>query len=180
MGIEESAELIPSPLDPTQKTISQAWQGRGLKMTDTTKLDALISRLNSTPVMDSVKSEKLYNAYTRRAVSGMLITGNSYGVASGGLSILNQNEGEFRAELRDKSNNLNAQVSIFDEALDLWFNNGESHPPYYPWRIAVILSKNKLKKKEEEFLRAYSRHFKNRRGGARDAKIKERAAKFGI
>ena len=147
---------------------------------NTDKLDALIARLDAVDPLDTKKAKTLYRAHLEKATSTMLHTGQSYGVASGGLSILNQPEEKFKSDIKRKNDDLDAQVDIFNEALDLWFLHGEPHPPYYPWRIAIILSKAKRKDKEETFLRAYSRHFKNRLGGARDAKIEARAAKFGI
>jgi len=67
---------------------------------------------------------------------------------------------------------------VFNAFLDSWFQHGEYHPPYYPWRIAVILSKQKLKAKEKEFLVAYCRHFRGRIGNT-DEKIDVRAKKLG-
>lgn len=144
------------------------------------KLDELIERLNATPLLDENIAKSLYRAHLAKSATRMMETGESFGTASSGLSILNQPEESFKSELKRKNDDLESQLDIFNEALDIWFTHGEPHPPYYPWRIAVILSKAKRKDKEEEFLRAYSRHFKQRPGGARDAKINARAAKFGI
>jgi len=149
-------------------------------MLDIEKLDKLIARLNSTGLVDPAYAKTRYRAHVEKATSKMLRSGQSFGVESGGLAILNQSESKFKADIKAKNDDLAAQIDIFNEALDLWFEHGEPHPPYYPWRIAVILSKAKRKDKEEAFLRAYSRHFKNRRGGARDEKINARADKFGI
>ena len=51
--------------------------------------------------------------------------------------------------------------------------------PYYPWRIAVILSKRKMKDRERDFLTGWCRHFAlgiGRRYGA----LVKRAEKLGV
>lgn len=143
-------------------------------------IDLLINRLNDTPVMNRENASKMYRERLRRVTQTMITTGQSYGQASLAPAILNQDEAGFRRDLKNINDDLDAQIKIFDQGLDSWFQYGEPHPPYYPWRIAVILSKQRMKDKEEAFLRAYMRHFKGRPGGARDAKIDDRAAKFGI
>lgn len=56
---------------------------------------------------------------------------------------------------------------------------GEVPAPYYAWRIAIILSKEKQKDKEAEFLQAWCRHFKFC-AGTRYQQITARAVKKGI
>ena len=141
-------------------------------------LDALIARLNNTEPLNQIGEQKLYALFMSKITTTMLSTGETYGKASGGLSILNQSEENFRKELQSIDNDIERQISIFQESLDRWFNHGETHPPYYPWRIAVILSKLGKKGKEREFLAAYCRHFLNRKGD-RDEKIVARAKKLG-
>ena len=109
----------------------------------------------------------------------MMRTGESYGQATDGPAILNQPRRQFQEELRSINDNLQAQIDLFNQGLDRWFEHGEMHPPYYPWRIAVILGKRRKRDKEFEFLTAYCSHFLHR-SGSRDLKIKERAKKLGI
>ena len=137
-------------------------------------------RFYFTGLVDPADTKKRYLAHLEKTTSKRLPSGQSFGEESRGLSIQNQSESNFKTEIKHKSDDLGAQINIINEALDLWFDHGEPHPPYYPWHITVILSKAKRKDIEEAFLRAYSMHFKNRRGGARDEKINARAVKFSI
>ena len=141
-------------------------------------LDALIARLNNTEPLHQNQEKKLYASFMSNVTAKMLSTGETYGTASGGLSMLNQSEQDFRKELRSIDNDIEHQISIFQKSLDQWFNHGEAHPPYYPWRIAIILSKLGKKGKEKEFLAAYCKHFLNQKGNC-DEKIVARAKKLG-
>ena len=141
-------------------------------------LNTLIARLNNTEPLNQNQEKKLYTSFMSNVTTKMLSTGETYGRASGGLPILNQSEEAFRKELRSIDNDIERQISIFQESLDRWFNHGEPHPPYYPWRIIIILSKLGKKEKEKEFLAAYCKHFLNWKGN-RDEKIVARARKLG-
>ena len=103
--------------------------------------------------------------------------GQTYGEAMGGLAILNQDEESFRSELKSVDHDLSRQISIVNEALDSWFGKGETPPPYYAWRIAVILGKAKRKSEEARFLNAWCRHFGDWKGGRYEA-LANRAHKF--
>lgn len=144
-------------------------------------LDALVDRLNNTPVMTAAQEAAL-DAKRRELmndwIGGMLDEGLTYNQASGGPEIYNQPEADFKDELKRTDSNLRVQIDRFDAALDRWFETGEGHPPYWPWRIAVILSKRKELEREKRFLAAYCRHFWNRKG-RRDEMILERAEKKG-
>lgn len=144
-------------------------------------LEALIDRLNDTPVMTSAQEAAL-DAKRRELmhdwIGGMLDQGLTYNQASGGPEIYNQPEGDFRAELKRTDSDLRVQIDRFQASLNRWFATGESHPPYWPWRIAVILSKAKELERERRFLAAYCRHFWNRKG-RQDEMILERAEKKG-
>ena len=146
-------------------------------MTDNEKLYALIARLNDTPVLSKREAERL-SEKAREGLLEKLLAGQTYGEAMGGLSILNQPEAEFRAELKSVDNDVGRQVEIVNEGLDLWFDKGEIPPPYYAWRIAVILSKSKRKDEERAFLKAWCKHFGKVRGG-RYASLAERKRKLG-
>jgi hypothetical protein len=128
------------------------------------QLELLIGRLNDADVLSNPEASSLYRAATDGLIPKML-AGQTYGEAMQGLSILNQPEAEFRSELKSIDNDLNRQIEIVNESLDLWFGKGEIPPPYYPWRIAVILSKAKRKAEEQRFLTAWCRHFGDIRGG---------------
>lgn len=148
-------------------------------MTNISALDALIKRLNETPLLTKTEEDRKYKAFFGGVFNHMVANNTTYGEAAGGLEHLNQTETDFRATIKDTNNDLLWQISVFNKSLDSWFQHGESHAPYYPWRIAVILSKQKMKTKEAEFLAAYCRHFRGRLG-SRDAKIDARATKLGV
>jgi hypothetical protein len=100
-------------------------------------------------------------------------------VANGELSILNQPEAEFRAELALIENDIDRQSEIIIEALNFWFTRGDAPPPYYAWRIAIILSKAKRKDDEATFLKLWCKHFGSVRG-RRYEMLSERARKLGV
>jgi hypothetical protein len=63
------------------------------------------------------------------------------------------------------------------EGVEHYFQNGEYPPPYYAWRIGVILRKSKLLTLELEFLEAFNEKFSDG-VGQRYGKIGERIAKL--
>jgi hypothetical protein len=90
----------------------------------------------------------------------MINEGVSLGLAVDDHEMYNQSTEDFKAHLKETDNNLMEQISIFNFGLNRWFEYVENHPPYFPRRIAVILSKRKELEKEKQFLGAYCRHFK--------------------
>lgn len=117
-----------------------------------------------------------------KAIEKMLSEGITYGEATGGHDFLNQPEEDFRKYLKSIDNELGQQVEIVLRDFKLYLERGEAPAPYYPWRIAIILRKNKLLEKEKEFLTAWYRHF-SRLGsscGARYRDLNVRAEKMGI
>lgn len=123
------------------------------------RLDALTEFLKEAPILTSQQLKELSKANGRKTLSRMLATGETYGQASGAPDFLNQPESDFRVHLQSIDNDLSAQVDIVDAACRLYFKTGEVPAPYYPWRIAVILSKRKMKDRERDFLTSWCRHF---------------------
>lgn len=144
-----------------------------------TRLDALSAFLKEAPILAPQQLEKRRKAQSRKTVSRMLETGETYGQASGAPNFLNQPEGDFRAHLQSIDNDLSAQLDIVDTACRSYFETGEVPAPYYPWRIAVILSKRKMKDRERDFLAGWCRHFALGIGG-RYGELVKRAEKLGI
>ena len=142
------------------------------------ELKTLIDRLTSMRVLTSEKADRLHRKALDEAMPQML-RGKTYGEAMGGLTILNQDEQAFRAELKSVDSDLGRQIEIVDEALDGWFKNGVTPAPYYAWRIAVILSKDKRKDEEATFLAAWCKHFGTLRGSRYEA-LAKRAKKLGV
>ncbi|MCP8896372.1 HIRAN domain-containing protein [Shinella daejeonensis] len=141
------------------------------------RLDTLTTFLKGEAIVTPQQLEKLRKAQSRKTVSRMMETGETYGQASGAPAFLNQPEGDFRAHLQSIDNDLSAQLDIVDKACRSYFETGEVPAPYYPWRIAVILSKAKMRDREREFLAAWCRHFAEGRG-KRYGELVERANKL--
>ena len=141
-------------------------------------LDKLIQRLNETPLLTDQEEKIKHKRFISSVTDNMLDLGVNYGKASGDLSIYNQSEKKFKLHIRKIDNDLIRQISIFNFGLDRWFAYGEIHPPYFPLRIAIILSKNSEIALEKLFLSSYCRHFMDRKGNT-DEIIVKRAIKKG-
>ncbi|WP_421928632.1 HIRAN domain-containing protein [Neoaquamicrobium sediminum] len=142
------------------------------------RLDALMAFLKEAPRLSPVEVDKLWTARSENVITRMLENGETSGEASGVPAFLNLPESDFRDHLRSIDNDLSAQIEIVDTACRAYFETGELPAPYYPWRIAVILSKRKMKNREREFLTAWCRHFASG-PGRRYAEIVQRAKKVG-
>ncbi len=123
----------------------------------------------------------LNEPYVRRAVGTMLTTGATYGEVTGApgmpKGLLNvRDEAERRAFLRAIDNDLSEQVKLVREGVSHYFTNGEAPPPYYAWRVAVILRRGKEYALEADFLDGFAKHFRHGIGG-RYAELAERAVK---
>jgi hypothetical protein len=143
-----------------------------------TQLSELCERLETTPILNQEEAR----AMNRRAFAKAFKTwrpGQTYGEAMGGLAILNQDEEAFISELKSIDNDLSRQISIVNETLHSWFGKGETPPPYYAWRIAVILGKAKRKSEEARFLNAWCRHFGDWKGNRYEA-LAKRARKLNV
>jgi len=152
-----------------------------LEQIDLDALTSLLQRLETTPLLSAEEAAKRSKKFYAAMSARMFDEGVSSGVAAGVPSHLTGSEEHFRAEMARMDNLLGEQVRIFQEGLDQWFTHGERFPPYYPYRIAVILRKAKRPDLEADFLRGYVRHFGHwRHGGARYAQIVERAMKVGV
>lgn len=184
--LKPSAMLCPPPLRHAacSAVVWMADLGHTLamdKIAEYAALDALIKRLNNhVPYTDADKAklEPHRRSWLITAAARMFKTGETIGKASGDLEIFNQSETDFRAEIQRTDNDLGIQIERFNHGLDRWFEYAYHHPPYYPWRIAVILSKRKERDREMRFLAAYCRHFWSMKG-ARYEMILARAEKKG-
>ena len=141
-------------------------------------LKSLVDRLNSTKPLSVKEADQLGRAFREAAIKRMLETGATHGAATGDHPMYNQSEADFRQHIKNTDNDLLTQISTFNFGLDRWFKFGETHPPYFPYRIAVIISKRKELDWEKRFLASYCRHFRDRIGN-RDEKITQRALKKG-
>lgn len=139
-------------------------------------LEKLILRLENTPLLSRAEADKKNKLFNEKIVNRMIDEGITRGVAADDHQMYNQSEHDFKVHLKDTDNDLFEQISILNFGLDRWFEYGETHPPYFPWRIAVILSKRKEFETEKRFLAAYCKHFKFR-VGTRDQEITRRAIK---
>lgn len=128
------------------------------------------------PPLSHLDAEDRRRSVERASIDAM-VAGATYGEATGGLAHLNQPEDQFRAHIRSIEHDIGAQVRIVAEACRGWFEKGETPPPYYAWRVAILLRKEKANHLEREFLQAWCRHFGHFRG-TRYEMIAERLEKI--
>lgn len=143
------------------------------------RLDALTKFLKAAPKLSPQQLDKLRRAHSHNAVSRILETGKTYGQASDAPSFLQLPESDFRTHLQSIDNDLSAQLDIVDKACRSYFDTGEVPAPYYPWRVAIILSKRRMNDRERDFLAGWCRHFSSGIGG-RYGELVKRAEKLGI
>lgn len=171
----------PRPPEPQQRSKRASATPVVLQQAELDALTALLQRLDATPLLSAEDAAKRSKKFYAAMAAAMFDDGVSSGVAADAPSHLTGSEEHFRAEMARMDNLLGEQIRIFQQGLDQWFTHGERFPPYYPYRIAVILRKAKRSDLEADFLRAYVRHFGHwRHGGARYAQIVERAVKAGV
>lgn len=73
--------------------------------------------------------------------------------------MVTRDQAKFVAHMRSISDDLSAQIKIAKEGVAHYFKHGDSPPPAYAWRVAVILRKRKLYRIEAAFLEAFAAHF---------------------
>ena len=138
----------------------------------------LIELLEQREKLSKEQEKALREPYSRRIFETMMATGKTYGETTGspGIALNTRDETEFKNHLHRIDNDLLAQIAIVREGVDHYFNSGEFPPPYYAWRIGIILRKKKLYDLESRFCEGFSKHF-FRGVGTRYIKISERAKK---
>jgi hypothetical protein len=143
------------------------------------KIVNLINRLQLTPLLEFNVIREKQEQFVEARKTHVFIDGKSWGEASDALEIYSMDQNEFFAHLTNVQDNLKLQISRFESQLHQWFEAGESHAPYFPWRIIIILSKRGERDLEIGFLGAYCRHFHDRarRGSKTDEMIVARAIK---
>lgn len=152
-----------------------------LGKTERHEVERLISRLERTAPLSFQDIHEKRDQFKEIRLQRVFEDGKAWGEASGVIPIYSMKQDDFFAHLKNTDNQILVQIDRFDQQLDLWFEVGESHAPYFPWRIIIILSKCGEKCLEKKFLAAYCRHFHDgaRRGSRRDEMIVERAIKKG-
>jgi hypothetical protein len=120
-----------------------------------------------------------FKKYFRNVFSRMRQQCTTYGEESGGpgMAPYSPDLKVFKAGVKSIDNNLREQLRIVVEGVEHYFQNGEYPPPYYAWRIAVILRKSKLLALELEFLETFNAKFFDG-VGQRYGQIGERIAKL--
>lgn len=128
---------------------------------------SIVELLRSRPALTKQEIETRFSRYFKNAFGKMLDDGQTYGQATRapGTAIKTTNEAEFRAHLKATDNNLAEQSRIVAEGVRHYFENGENPAPYYAWRVAIILRKEKLYALEADFLEAFSEKFPATIGG---------------
>lgn len=145
------------------------------------QIEKLILRLVETPILSKDSISDQCEAFQNDRMNNVFGDGLSWGEASGDLPIYSLNQDNFFANIRATNDDIIMQIERFNFGLDRWFKLGETHPPYFPWRIIIILSKRREFEIEIRFLSAYCKHFYDgaRRGSRTDERIVERAIKKG-
>ena len=139
-------------------------------------LNELIAFLEEQPILPADIAKSKNKAFMQEVFSKMEGSGSNFGGAAGALPHLNRPDAQ--DYVRSIANDLLEQVKITRRCAEAWFDHGEHPAPGYPWRITVILRKDKNFEAEKLFLEAYCKHFYNTLGTT-DAKIAERAVKVG-
>jgi hypothetical protein len=121
-------------------------------------LFVLIECMEQTPPLSREEIANL-SANQHAVVERMLATGETWNQASSGPAFLSLNEGEFRNYLKAIDNDLGEQTAIVASAFARYLKMGEVPAPYYRWRIAIILRREKKLELEKRFLAAWCQHF---------------------
>jgi hypothetical protein len=154
-------------------------EGNGiLTLAEINRIDSFIRVLEEAPVVDYMALHESAQKQRRSEIDRMFSDGLSFGEATNAPPILNQPEKEFRAALKAINNEIIEQIKIIEHCLPRWFSMGDFPPPYYAFRIAVILRKAKEHGRERKFLRAYLINFRSRFGAKE--RLTERAEDMGI
>ncbi len=95
----------------------------------------------------------------------------------GPLLFLKGDFDEVQNFLRERDNQIEFQIETTRNCFVHYLETGEIPPPYYPFRIAVILRRAKLILREKFFLEAWLKHFAGVVGG-RYADLFERLEKL--
>lgn len=85
---------------------------------------------------------------------------------------------EFQSYLKEIKDDLEKQCHITSRFFDFYIQTGDSVPPHYPMRIAIILSKAKQKQAELNFLNAWCRHYPDKESGLGYSKLITRRDKL--
>lgn len=141
------------------------------------KLDALIERMDAMPALTAKQAaarQKTYRIDFIEDDEAMIQRKLAELEVDRSPSVLEDPGG-----IKQYDNDLAKQVEIVGEWLDGWERSGMTPAPYYSYRIAVILSKQKEVERERAFLAAWCRHFSEVGIGQRYADLVERARKKG-
>ena len=165
LGLEEAPPKAPSSLQ--------------LAEVDIAALERLMERLETTKPLTAAAADRL----SKRSLGAKWeAAAEGDGIVSGedsAYEFLSLPDAEREAFMRAADNDLGKQVQIVDDAFDAWFERGYSVAPYYPHRIAIILSKGKRKDLEKRFLASWCRHFPIG-NGAKYETLAKRARKLGV
>ncbi|WP_425093458.1 hypothetical protein [Tropicimonas sp. S265A] len=141
------------------------------------KLDALVDRMNAMPALT------IKQAAARQKTNRIDFIEDDEATIQRKLAELEADSSPSVLEdpggIKQYDNDLAKQVAIVSEGLDGWERSGMTPAPYYSYRIAVILSKQKEVEREKAFLAAWCRHFTEVGIGQRYADLVERARKKG-
>ncbi|MGY4199047.1 hypothetical protein [Bradyrhizobium sp. USDA 4520] len=158
---------VPTGGSPSETEVSGA---------DYDALRVLIDCMEKTPPLSHEELVGL-SANQRAVIARMRASGESWNQASSGPPFLSLSEGEFRHHLKAIDNNLGEQTAIIADAFSKYLKMGEVPAPHYPWRIAIILRREKRLDLEKQFLAAWCGHFSGG-NGVRYAQLVDRLRKL--
>jgi hypothetical protein len=117
----------------------------------------LVECMEQTPPLSREIADLSANQHA--VVELTLATGEAWNQAPSGPAFLSLDEGEFRNHLKAIDNDLGEQTAIVAESFARYLKMGEVPAPYYPWRIAIILRRERRPELEKRFLAAWCQHF---------------------
>lgn len=138
---------------------------------DAAMLEALMVDLRR-PKLSKCENDRKSTLYYNNRLEEMLSGKRESAITDGQLArypgtavrVNDTKDQEFRARLKTIDNDLAEMIKIVHEGVLHYFENGEYPAPYYAWRIAVILRKNKFYQQEECFLTAFNKFFHDGNG----------------
>lgn len=128
----------------------------------------LISLLNNAEPLSASRINQLYSSYQSQETIDFSLSERAQ---QDQLRAINKRKQEYQSSLRYKlwseslskenQNNLHLHAHLTIELFKHFKQSGDVPPPASPWRIAVLLSKEKELELEREFLVAWAKHFGN-------------------
>ena len=145
----------------------------------TESIDALIRRMNDSPVLTRSQRRKLFRQLVDRNTESYIDGKISLRDVFEPVPMYDQDRASFDRMIREMDNDLDWQCQTVSDAFSQFQRNGQPPAPYFAMRIAILLRKQGDTAKEKEFLAAWCRHFRHEKHGVKYLKLVSRAKKLG-